>query len=231
MSEVSSVSSAAYSYGTDETSDGSVLGKDDFLQLLITQMTNQDPLEPMSDTEYIAQLAQFSSLEQLQNLNDNMKAGLNWDYLQLQTINNTMATNLIGKDVRATYSSVYLDDNNTPQINFTVDQYASTVNIKILNEDGSVVRTLTMDELTAGEHTIDWDGRDGNHNRMENGTYTISISATDADGKSLAPSTYIEGRVDGIVYRAGSAYLQIEGLEIALANVEAILEPTTEDEG
>ncbi|MBN2227390.1 MAG: flagellar hook capping protein [candidate division Zixibacteria bacterium] len=231
MSDVSSVSSSAYSYGTNGTSDSSVLGKDDFLQLLVTQLTNQDPLEPMSDTEYIAQLAQFSSLEQLQNLNDSMEAGLNWDYLQLQTINNTMATNLIGKDVRATYSSVYLDDNNMPQINFTVDQYAAKVHIKILNEDGGVVRTLTMEDLVAGEHSIEWDGRDGNHNRMENGTYTISITATDADGDSLSPSTYIEGRVDGIVYRNGSAYLQIDGLEIGLSNVEAILEPRAEDEG
>jgi len=231
MSEVSSISSAAFALGADEASGGSVLGKDDFLQLLVTQMTNQDPLEPMSDTEYIAQLAQFSSLEQLQNLNTNMEAGLNWDYLQLQTINNTMATGLIGKDIRATYNSVYLDDANLPQINFTTDQYADTVKINLLNAEGGVVRTLTMDELTAGEHSIQWDGRDGNSNRQANGVYTISITATDGDGVSFTPSTFIEGRADGIVYRAGSAYLKINGLEIALANVEAILEPTTEDEG
>jgi flagellar basal-body rod modification protein FlgD len=84
--------STTSSNGTVQSGDG--LGRDSFLQLLITQMRYQDPLEPASDTEYISQLAQFNSLEQMQNLNDNFTKMLKWSQM-------TQASSLIGKQVEA----------------------------------------------------------------------------------------------------------------------------------
>ena len=124
-----------------------MLGKDDFLKLLITKLTHQDPLKPMDDEAFVAQLAQFSSLEQLQNMNNSLDNSLEWDYLQMQTINNTMATNLIGREVKASYNGVYLDGNNQPTISFNSPQYAQRVNVQILDINGSVVRTLTEKEV------------------------------------------------------------------------------------
>ena len=206
------------------------LGKNDFLQLLVTKLQNQDPLNPADDEAFIAELAQFSSLEQLQNMNENLETALEWDYLQMQTINNTMATSLIGKNVVANFTTVYLDDTNQPNLGYTTDEYASSIEITISNADGYVVNTLYEDDVLAGEHTLAWDGTDSNGDRVESGYYLIEISGTDADGNSFEPSTYLEGPVNGVVYRDGSAYLKVNGLEIPLSDVTTINEPDSQDE-
>ena len=210
------------------TGSAQALGKDEFLQLLVTQMTHQDPLEPMDDTEFIAELAQFSSLEQMQNMNELLEESLNWDYLQMQTTNNTNATSLIGREIQATFSSVYLDNDNMPQINYATAEYAENVSIEILNADGAVVRTLGSESVSPGDNSIEWDGKDENGERLTDGFYTIQITATDANGETFTPSTYVEGVVNGVVYRDGSAYLQVNGLEISLAEVTSIAEVTEE---
>jgi len=210
------------------TGSSQALGKDEFLQLLVTQMTHQDPLEPMDDTEFIAELAQFSSLEQMQNMNELLTESLNWDYLQMQTTNNTNATSLIGREIQATFSNVYLDSDNLPQINYTTAEYAENVSIEILNADGAVVRTLDSEDVSPGDNSIEWDGKDANGERLTEGFYMIQITATDANGETFTPSTYVEGVVNGVVYRDGSAYLQVNGLEISLAEVTSIAEVTEE---
>jgi len=200
------------------------LGKDDFLKLLITKLTHQDPLNPMDDEAFVAQLAQFSSLEQLQNVNNSLEESLNWDYLQMQTINNTMATGLIGREVKASYSGVYLDASNQPTISFTSSEYAQKVNVQISDSSGAVIRTLTDDEVPPGANRIVWDGLDQNGKRMTEGYYTIEVSAINADGEVFTPSTFLQGRVNGIVYREGAAYLQVDGLEIPLSEINSITE-------
>jgi len=204
------------------TGASQTLGKDDFLKLLVTKLTHQDPLSPMDDEAFVADLAQFSSLEQLQNLNKALDDSLNWDYLQMQTINNTMATSLIGKEVKASYSNIYLDNDNRPTINFSTTEYAEKVEITIKNADGSVVRTLTSEAVPPGNNSIIWDGKDTNGNRLAEGSYQIEINGVDAEGNKITPSTYIQGKVTGVAYRGGSAFLQINGMEIALADVTAI---------
>ncbi|SYZ74271.1 putative Flagellar hook capping protein FlgD [Candidatus Zixiibacteriota bacterium] len=199
------------------------LDKDDFMKLLITKMSHQDPLSPTDDETFIAELAQFSSLEQLQNLNGSLSTSLQWDFLQNQTINNTMATSLIGRQVKAETTGYYLSDNNKPKISFTTDQYAQNVTITIKASDGTVVRTLTQSGVAPGQSSIDWDGKDENGNRLAKGFYTVTLSATDAQGKSFTPSTYIEGKVKGVVYRDGQAYLQVNDEEISLSDVREII--------
>lgn len=210
-----------------------MLGKDDFLKLLITKLTHQDPLKPMEDEAFVAQLAQFSSLEQLQNVNNSLENSLEWDYLQMQTINNTMATGLIGREVVASYNGVYLDSNNQPTISFNSPQYAQRVNVQIMDINGSVVRTLVDKEVPPGSNKIQWDGLDQNGQRVGEGYYAINISAVDANGELFTPSTFLQGKVNGIVYREGSAYLQVEGMEIPLSEINAIneyQEETTEED-
>jgi flagellar basal-body rod modification protein FlgD len=186
----------------------------------------------MQDEDFIAQLAQFSALEQSYNMNQLLQESINLDYLQMQTINNTMATNLIGKEVQASYDNIYLGETDTPQINFATDEYAAEVKITISNSDGTVVRTLTGEDFSPGDNSITWDGRDDSGRRLESDLYSIEIEAYDAKGDSFTPSTYVRGPVEGVVYRDGAALLKVNGMEITLANVEQILEyaGTTETE-
>jgi len=200
------------------------LGKDDFLQLLVTKLKNQDPLNPMEDEAFIADLAQFSSLEQLQNLNDSLSNSLDYDYLQMQTINNTMATSLIGRDITASYSDIYLNSTNQPEIGYTLDDYAANVRVSIADADGSVVAMRTVEDVAAGNNSYVWDGKDNYGERLPEGYYTVKIDAIGADGDSFTPSIFVQGRVTGVVYHDGAAYLQVNGMEIPLSGISEISE-------
>ena len=213
------------------TGSQKTLGKDEFLQLLIAKMTHQDPLNPIDDEAFIADLAQFSSLEQLTNLNESINSSLEWDYLQMQTINNTMATSLIGKGVKASFSNLYLDSDNQPALSYTTTEYAEEVTISIKDAAGTVVRTLTMEAVPPGNNSIIWDGKDQDGDRLAEGFYQFEVTAVDAEGNSLTPSTYLEGKVTGVIYRDGSAYLQVNGLEIPLAEVTEIYDMSQEVDG
>lgn len=207
------------------------LGKDQFLQLLVTKLQYQDPLEPMQDEDFVAQLAQFSTLEQMSNISDGINTSNEWDYLQMQSLNNVMASGLIGKDVKATYSSVYLDADNSPTISYTLEDDAQEVKLVVYDSDGSVVATLYDENQTNGSHSITWDGTDSRGNRAAEGYYTIEAVATDADGSTFEPSLSLVGTVQSVVYRDGSAYLTVDGVEVALGDIEAIGEPGTYTDG
>ena len=103
----STTTSATSSTGTSATSSSNTtVNENDFLQLLIAQMQNQDPLNPMDGTQYVAELAQFSSLQELQDLNTNMTTSINANYTLTQSINNTLAGNLIGQQVKVSASGI-----------------------------------------------------------------------------------------------------------------------------
>ena len=112
----------------DQTSyftGGATLGKEDFLKLLMTQLQYQDPLNPMDNQDFMAELAQFSSLEQLQNVNSNLQA----NFLLTQSLNNSLATNLIGKRVIALGSQVYLGRDSGEEITFDLSAAAGSLTV------------------------------------------------------------------------------------------------------
>lgn len=222
LENVTFIDSTGYSQAASSTTKE--LGKDDFLNLLITQLSNQDPLEPMQDTEFIAQLAQFSSLEQMENMNSNLSDMLQWDYLLSQTISNTMATSLIGRTARVDSSQVYLETGGAADIAVSLDRTASEVTVTIRDESGNVVRTLTEYGLDAGDHIVNWDGTDSKGAQVASGVYTIELSAVDGNGNSFTPTNYLEGKVEGVTYKDGIALLSINGQEIPLASVLEVKE-------
>ena len=201
------------------------LGKDDFLQLLVTKLQYQDPLEPMQDEDFIAQLAQFSSLEQMNNIAEGISTSNEWDYMQMQSINNTMASGLIGKDIKANYNGVYLDDENSPQISFTTNEYAANISFVIRDLSGATVATFNESDVEAGINTVKWDGEDNLGNRVSEGYYTVEAVAYNSAGESFIPSLSLVGTVSSIIYREGVAYLQVNGMEIPMGDVLAIGEP------
>ena len=127
-----------------------VLGKDDFLNLLITQLQNQDPLNPTDSTEFTAQLAQFSSLEQLSNVNDNLE--------QLQdfqaSINNSQAVTLIGKEITAKGNFLSLTADKQVGCDFSLEENAAVVVVSIYDSTGEFVKSFQSENLKAGEHEL-----------------------------------------------------------------------------
>lgn len=211
-------------YAGTQAATGSLqsLGKDDFLQLLVTKLQNQDPLKPMDDEDFIAQLAQFSTLEQMNKIAEAIAEANQLGYVQMQSLNNAMAAGFVGKDVKAIYSGIYIEGDNSPQISYTMPNYASEVKFTIKDEAGNVVATLTQEDVSPGSHTFTWDGKDDLGNRVEEGYYFVEAVATDASGDTFTPDLSLVGTVEAIIYRDGLAYLRVQGLEIPLGDITAI---------
>lgn len=202
----------------------SVLDKDDFLKLLVAKLTHQDPLDPMADEDFVAQLAQFSSLEQLTNMNENLQQDIQWNYLLSQTISNTMATSLIGRTVRADSSTLYLEEGGAADIAVNLDRPAAELTITIRDEYGTVVRTITRHDVGQGDHMINWDGTDDTGSQVAAGAYTVSVQAEDVNGNTFNPDQFVEGEVTGVTYRDGIALLNVNGQQLPLASVLEVKE-------
>lgn len=198
------------------------LGKDDFLKLLVAQMGNQDPMEPMSNEESVAQLAQFSTLEQMNNIANGIEKSNDLDYLQMQSLNNVMASGLIGKDAKASYNGIYFDHEKPAVINYSLANNVDSVEFSITDSSGAVVATIKQDNLNAGVNSIEWDGKDNYGNRVDEGYYSITAKASMADGTQFTPSLSLVGTVESVIYRDGGAFLRIQGTEIPLGAVSAI---------
>jgi flagellar basal-body rod modification protein FlgD len=215
-----SVSSTSSLYNsTTET-----LGKDDFLKLLVTQLQNQDPLNPADSTEFISQLAQFSSLEQLSNANDNLKVIQLFD----QSINNSQAVNFVGKTIKASGSIFELESGETHEIQYQLGEDAATVYVSIVNESGETVRKIEMDDMSAGDQSVVWDGKDENGNAAPSGTYSFSVQAQNSDGETMATAAYIKETVTGVSYHDGSTYLLAKDIEIPYSAILEVTEPEKE---
>ena len=162
-----------------------ILGKDDFLTLLVTQLQHQDPLNPQDSTEFTAQLAQFSSLEQLGNVNDNL------EYLKLamSSANNTEAVSLIGKQIIAAGNSIQLDDGAGVACNFELAGDTSAVAVNIYDTNGNFIRAFEGGALNAGAHALEWDGKDSEGKSVPDGAYTFEVLAVDYNNQMVNATT------------------------------------------
>jgi len=194
--------------------DSQVLGKDDFLELLTTKLRYQDPMNPEDDQEFVAQLAQFSSLEQMENMNMAIQTQL----VLTQSTNNALATGMIGRNVVAVGNEIHLGEDGSSEIMFNLESDAD-VTVQIKDSDGSVVKTISAGLLSSGDETITWDGTDNTGNSVAAGSYTYEVTASASDGSTVDATTYTTGLVSGVEFMNGSAFLKVDGMDVSLANV------------
>jgi flagellar basal-body rod modification protein FlgD len=199
------------------------MGKDDFMKLLLAQMKYQDPMNPMDGTEYAAQLAQFSSLEQLTNLNENVSKSMDTNYLLTQSINNTMSAALIGKQVKLNSANLTVNGQSSIGIGVDLPSYASKVTVKIYNEYGGLVNELDYNNLSAGENKLSWNCTDNNGNKVTNGAYTYKVEATSSNGSSLTATSYTWGTINSIKFTENGGKLVVNGVEYSLSDVYEIM--------
>jgi len=210
------------SSATETTSSG-ILGKDDFLKLLITQLQYQDPMNPLDGTEFAAQLAQFSSVEQLANMNETLTASIATNQLMAQSIGNALAATMIGKDVKASGNTVQWTGAGDARFGYTLGSDAATVTLKVYDANGTLVRTMTDTNVSSGDTAATWDGKDDAGATMAAGTYTISVEAEDATGATVSASTFLSGTVSGVRFKSTGTVFIVDGMEIPLANILEIL--------
>ncbi|MGN8277020.1 flagellar hook assembly protein FlgD [Pseudomonas sp. SMV71] len=195
------------------------LGKDAFLQLLVTQLKNQNPLEPQDNGEFVAQLAQFSSLEGITTLNQTV-SGIAGNYNSSQAL---QASSLVGRSVIAPGDKAVVDTSKS--LNGTVVVPASgSVAVKIMDKDGKTIRTIDLGAQKAGNSAFIWDGKNDAGTTVESGTYTFAASTT-IDGKPTSLITNLPATVSSVTISqtGGELMLNLAGLgSIALSKVQTI---------
>jgi flagellar basal-body rod modification protein FlgD len=198
------------------------LGKDDFLKLLTTQMQYQDPLNPMDNAAFTAQLAQFSSLEQLFQVNGQL-GGL----VESQTPSGMASVaGFIDREILAEGNRVQVGENGASPIQFSLDSPAQIANVLIFGADEREIRSIPLGQTPGGENQIVWDGLDNNGNTVADGDYRFDVVAQDEFGSTVAARTQVRGRVNGAIYEDGGAYLLVGTHRIALQDVLAVREAT-----
>jgi flagellar basal-body rod modification protein FlgD len=191
------------------------MDKDTFFRLLITQLQNQNPLNPMDGAEFTSQLAQFSQLEKL----DSMNASLDYVQLYLASLNNAQAVDFIGKEIEANGDSVQLPEGGSASLSYELGDDAGSVTVNIYDQDKKLVRTVTVGSQSAGSQKLSWDGKDKEGNQLEAGNYTFEVSASDVNGEDVAVATYLKGVVTGVTFENGVTFLLLGEQKVALGDV------------
>jgi flagellar basal-body rod modification protein FlgD len=167
------------------------LGRDAFMKLFLAQMNHQDPLNPMDTSQFSSQLAQFSTLEQLYNVNENLES-----IEGIQSNDNKYnALGLMGKDIQAQSNSLLLTDDSPASGAFYLDTAAEGCIVRIYDDKGEAIKDIDMEEQWAGTHSFEWDGRDKDGNMRASGVYHYNVSAVSPEGDMLNVEKYIEGTV------------------------------------
>jgi len=229
VNEVSSALDNTAQFAAKSKSD---LDKDAFLKLMIAQLQNQDPLEPMDGTDYSAQLAQFSSLEQLQNINDNLNLSLDANYLLSQSVNNTMTAGLIGKEVKIAGDTVTFEGQDKTSIGYDLIAPAHEMKISIYDSNNVLVKTFEDLDTDAGQYKLSWDFTDDNGNRVSVGDYRVEVEATTLGLSEMEVAQYFVGSIGAVRFSAEGTTIVVNGLEYAISEVFEVIgsEETLTDE-
>ncbi len=194
------------------------LNKDDFLQLLVTQLKNQDPLSPQDSSAFVAQLAQLSQVEQTYNINTNLQN-------LLSSMNNgttLSSVSFIGKNVTALGNQVALTSGTPTNLGFYLPSAASEMIVKIQDASGSTVRTLTQGATAAGSGSIAWDGKTDSGQTLPSGTYSFAVTGVDASGQTFTGTSMVQGTVTGMDLSGTSPLLIVNGMGVPLSYIVSV---------
>lgn len=198
------------------------LDKDAFFKLMLTQMKNQDPTNPMQSHEMAAQLAQFSSLEQLNNIGKGIE-GLG---AATASQGSYGALSFIGKVVSGDASKVTRGAGDTEHgFGFQLGNDAQKVKVSVKDATGKVVRELEVGALKKGQNSVKWNGLTTEGLPARPGEYKFAIEATDSSGAKVFSKSAFEGRISGVDFSAAGPMVIVNGQTIKLSEVKKIEDP------
>ena len=198
------------------------LDKDAFFKLMLTQMKNQDPTNPLKSHEMAAQLATFSSLEQMQNINKSLD-----ELKEIQKPTQSYeALNLIGKSVAGDSSQIIRGVNDkVHDFKFNLPMDAQEVKVSVKNAEGSTVRSYELKNVKQGESKVSWNGEDERSQKLPPGEYRFVAEATNSEGKKIAIKTNFDGIISGVSYSQAGPILHVGDQAIRFSDVQKITDP------
>ncbi len=208
------ITSTTQSTSTSATSSTSTATQDKFLKLLVAQMQNQDPLNPLDNAEVTSQMAQLSTVTGIEKLNATLEA-----YTQAQSF---QAVNMIGRTVLATGNALQLSSSAAAG-GFELEKAADTVKVSVLDSAGTVVRVLDVGESDSGVSVFSWDGKKTDGTTATDGQYSFVVNATQKGSKVTATGLAL-GEVTSVVMDKTGAMLSTSNLGlIDLSDVRQVM--------
>jgi flagellar basal-body rod modification protein FlgD len=203
--------------GSSSTKSAAQAAQDRFMTLLVTQMKNQDPLNPLDNAQVTSQLAQLSTVTGIDKLNETVTAMSS----NFQSSQGLQAANMIGHGVVVPGNSVELKDGKSV-FGFDLPQSADAVRVQIKDASGSVVRTLTSNNMSAGMNSMTWDGKNESGTLLGNGNYEFVVDASSGD-KKLTTTSLSFGMVSSVTFGKQGAQLSISNVgDVAMADVRQV---------
>lgn len=206
---------------TGVTGVGKELGKETFLNLLLTQLKHQDPLAPQDSTGMVAQLVQFSTLEQLTGLNKQMEE---LKSIQADT-RERLLVSYLGKNVFFQGNTFQVSKTEEPvSLHYWLTQEAKEVRINIRRADGELVNVISIGPQKAGDHQFLFTPEDDQKKPLAEGEYLFEVEATDQGGEMVSAFTLSQGRVTGVMKLLGVLYVMVGDLKVPLEDVFRVQE-------
>jgi flagellar basal-body rod modification protein FlgD len=220
MAMTSSAINAATATGAanNTTAKKGSLDQADFLNIFVTQLKYQDPLQPLDNYQMASQMSQFSMVQSLNEMSASMKSMES----SQAAVNNLQAAALVGKKVEVKGSALTLSQGTASEGTYQLDK-PGKLTVKIMDGKGSMVRVIETQVSDTQKHQFLWDGKNDQGSALPDGQYSFQVSAVDAQGAAIEVKTTMVGKVDGISLDQGKAYLQIGSNKVLLSEIIAIL--------
>jgi len=194
------------------------MGKQDFMNLFLTQMSNQNPTDPMDSGAMMSQLAQMGSMEQLENLNSGMKS-LNETQGKIAGM---QAMGYLDKDILIKADELQMSRGSSQPLYYNLPKDAEQLKVIVETEEGSPILNQKLGYAPTGRHRFQWDGKDERGILQGDGKYQVFFQASYADGTNERLSAYNHGRVSGVEYQDGQAWVQAQGRKVPLNQVRSV---------
>ncbi len=194
-----------------------ILGKDDFLKLLLVELEHQDPTSPMDSEKILAQTSQLATLEAQQNTNDVMNNFAS----QFALSQNMNAVSAIGKQAKMD-NSLVLEDGKESRFDLYFSEDIQSGSVEIYDQNEKIVKTINLDAQSGGSLQFTWDGKDDNSNQMEAGNYKVIAKYTSPDGNNHQ-SEYGTYKIESVKFEESQALVKLGGQYIPFSEIKEIV--------